>query len=143
MVILKTIVSRMAYSKPNTSCTDAPLVTVEWYACSTKCMSSPANIISNDTIRTWKRCERTGLRSMKSTRSSASQWKHFKKRSNMKSATNFGLKSSLNMVKARQVSVTAYHDRSTRCSNSAARNWPKNTFRINFPASITIINACT
>lgn len=33
----------------------------------------------------------------------------------MKRATKRGLKSSLKTVKARQVSVTAYHDRSSRC----------------------------
>ncbi|XP_023716397.1 uncharacterized protein LOC111869249 [Cryptotermes secundus] len=32
-------------------------------------------------------------------------------------ATNFGLKSSRKMVKARHVSVTAYHDHSMRCCN--------------------------
>jgi len=53
----------------------------------------------------------------KSTLSSASQWKDFRNRRTVKSATNFGLKSSRKTVKARQVSVTAYHDRSMRCCN--------------------------
>lgn len=51
----------------------------------------------------------------KSTRSSASQWKHLRKRRRVKRATKRGLKSSLKTVKARQVSVTAYHERSRRC----------------------------
>lgn len=51
----------------------------------------------------------------KSTRSSASQWKHLRKRRRVKSATKRGLKSSRKTVKARQVSVTAYQERSKRC----------------------------
>lgn len=44
-------------------------------------------------------------------------------------ATNFGLKSSRNTVKAKQVSVKAYQNRSIRCSNSAALNVPKNILK--------------
>lgn len=51
----------------------------------------------------------------KSTRSSANQWKHLRKRRRVKRATKRGLKSSLKTVKAKQVSVTAYHERSRRC----------------------------
>lgn len=51
----------------------------------------------------------------KSTLSSASQWKHLMKSSRVKRPTKRGEKSSLNTVKARHVSVTAYQDRSIRC----------------------------
>lgn len=51
----------------------------------------------------------------KSTRSSANQWKHLRKSSRVKRATKRGEKSSLNTVKARHVSVTAYQERSMRC----------------------------
>jgi len=61
----------------------------------------------------------------------------------VKSATNFGEKSSLKTVNARQVSVTAYHDLSKRCSNSAARRLPKNILRMSFPNRITITKAWT
>jgi hypothetical protein len=40
-------------------------------------------------------------------------------------AINFGLKSSLKTVKAKHVSVSAYQNRSIKCSNSAARNVPR------------------
>ena len=48
----------------------------------------------------------------------------------------------LKTVKAKHVSVTAYHPRSIKCSNSAARSWPKNIFRIIFPNSQTKTKAC-
>ena len=48
----------------------------------------------------------------------------------------------LKTVKARQVSVTAYQLRSMRCSNSAALNWPKNSFLINLPVKITSTRDC-
>ena len=48
----------------------------------------------------------------------------------------------LKTVKARQVSVTAYQLRSIRCSNSAALNWPKNSFLINLPVKITSTRDC-
>ena len=44
----------------------------------------------------------------------------------------------LKTVNARHVSVTAYQDRSIRCSNSAALNWPKNIFLISLPIRITM-----
>ena len=47
------------------------------------------------------------------------------------------LTTHLKTVNARHVSVTAYHDRSMRCSNSAALSRPKNNFRIIFPTKIT------
>ena len=48
----------------------------------------------------------------------------------------------LKTVKARHVSVTAYQDRSIKCSNSAALNRPKNIFRITFPNNTTKTKAC-
>ena len=78
----------------------------------------------------------------KSTLSSANQWNDLRKSRTVNRATNLGLKSSLKTVKAKHVSVTAYHDLSIRCSNSAALNSPKNTFRISFPIRKTNMNAC-
>ena len=51
----------------------------------------------------------------KSTLSSANQWKHLRNSNNVKRATKRGEKSSRKTVKARHVSVTAYHERSIRC----------------------------
>jgi len=46
---------------------------------------------------TWKRKEMVGDLSMKSTLSSANQWKDLRKSNKVKSATNLGEKSSLKM----------------------------------------------
>ncbi len=101
--------------------------------------------------------------SMKSTRSSANQWKDLRNSKTVNKATNFGEKSSLqhaktlkhlnkqhiekltylNTVNARHVSVTAYHDRSIRCSNSAALSRPKKILRTSLPKRMTKTNACT
>ena len=62
----------------------------------------------------------------KSTRSSASQWNDLRNNNTVNKATNLGLKSSRKTVKAKHVSVNAYQKRSNKCSNSAARNVPKN-----------------
>ena len=51
----------------------------------------------------------------KSTRSSASQWKHLRNKRNVNMVTNLGLKSSRNTVKAKHVSVMAYQLRSSKC----------------------------
>ena len=48
----------------------------------------------------------------------------------------------LKTVKAKHVSVTAYHERSIKCSNSAALRRPKNIFRIIFPNNTTNTKAC-
>ena len=40
IAVFATTVSRIAYSKPNTNCTDAPFVTVKWYANDTKYRST-------------------------------------------------------------------------------------------------------
>lgn len=66
------------------------------------------------THRINSRSDRQCLRT-KSTLSSASQWKHLRKSSKVKRATKRGEKSSLKTVKAKQVSVTAYQERSIRC----------------------------
>lgn len=61
-----------------------------------------------------------------STRSSASQWNDFRNNSTVNKATNRGLKSFRKTVKAKHVSVKAYQKRSSKCSNSAALNVPRN-----------------
>ena len=72
-----------------------PLVRVEWYACDMNMQSTDANRQARDNTRIWNKSDILGERSMKSTRSSANQWKDFRNRSRVNSATNFGEKSSL------------------------------------------------
>lgn len=66
-----------------------------------------------------------------------SQWKHLRNKSRVKRETNFGDRSSRKTVKARHVSVTAYHDLSIKCSISIVLRVPKNIFLANFPARMT------
>ena len=72
-----------------------PLVRVEWYACDMNMQSTDANRQASDNTRIWNKSDILGERSMKSTRSSANQWKDLRNRSRVNSATNFGEKSSL------------------------------------------------
>ena len=60
-----------------------------------KRQSTDAKRHARDKTRTWNSNEIEGERSMKSTRSSASQWNDFKNKSRVNNATNFGEKSSL------------------------------------------------
>lgn len=105
--------------------------------------SQLAKTVNKETILMWNSMFMFGLLSMKSTLSSASQWKHLRKRSRAKIPTNLAFRSSLNTVKARQVSVTAYQALSIRCSSSAALRVPKNIFRISLPTSRNITRNCT
>ena len=68
--------------------------------------------------------------SIKSTLSSQSQWNPFNMKKIVNAATNPGDKSSRNIVKARQVSIMAYHVRSIRFSVSACRRVPKNILKM-------------
>lgn len=52
-------------------------------------------------------------------------------------AINFGLKSSLKTVNAKQVSVRAYQKRSIKCSNSAARKVPRKIWRKHIDCLVT------
>ena len=70
--------------------------------------------------------------SIKSTLSSQSQWNPFSIKKIVNAATKPGDKSSRNIVKARQVSIMAYHVRSIRFSVSAWRRVPKNILKNNF-----------
>ena len=54
-----------------------------------------ANNAAKDMTRIWNKAEMLGDLSMKSTLSSANQWKDFRKSNSVNSATNFGEKSSL------------------------------------------------
>ena len=69
--------------------------------------------------------------SIKSTLSSQSQWNPFSMKKMVNAATKPGDKSSRNIVKARQVSIMAYHVRSIRFSVSAWRRVPKNILEMN------------
>ncbi len=65
---------------------------------------------ASDTMRMWNSTEMVGDRSMKSTRSSASQWNDLRNKSKVKRATNLGEKSSLKGVKMKRYAFKVYHE---------------------------------
>lgn len=58
------MVNKIAYSKPKTSCTEAPLLRVDWYAWTIKFTSIIDNKAARDMTLTWKSIDMLGDRSI-------------------------------------------------------------------------------
>lgn len=71
MTTFSTETRSIAYSNPNTNCTDAPFVSVESYAIATPRVSASDRSVRSESKRTWNNQEMLGDLSITSTLSSA------------------------------------------------------------------------